>query len=129
MSPDPHEPGAHDADRLRSLIDAHSSVGRPRGGASELRSRLTSELVGSEVALPEGVPIWRHVHRSSRELERVPYDGCVLVVHNVEAAGSSFLVHDEDGQPHARRGPAVTLHRPDDLSHDELLVVFSADLG
>lgn len=129
MSPDPTEPGAIDAGRLRSLIDAHSAVGRASGGTSELRSRLTSELVGSEVVLPAGVAIWQHVHGSSRELARVPYDGAVLVVHNVEPAGSSFLVHDEDGQPHARRGPAVTLHRPEDLSHDELLVVFAADLG
>jgi hypothetical protein len=128
MSPDPTQPGAADAGRLRSLLDAHARRGRQSGGASELRSRLTSELVGSEVVLPEGIPIWQHLNRSSRELVRVPYDGCALVVHNVEAAGSSFLVHDDDGQPHAKRGPAITLHRPEDLAHDELLVVFSTDL-
>jgi hypothetical protein len=128
MSPDPPVPRPSDASRLRSLFDAHAPGGRPSGESAELRSRLTSELVGSEVALPDGIPVWHHLHRSSRELERVPYDGGVLVVHNVEPAGSSFLVHSEDGQPHSRRGPAITLHRPEDVAHEDLLVVFSSDL-
>lgn len=117
---DPDQPTDHS--RVRSLFAAHA------GGSPELRSRLTSELVGSTISLPAEVPLWHHVHRSSRELARVPYDGSALVVHNTEPAGSSFLVHDEAGQPHSRRGPALTLHRPDDAAHDDLLVVFAVDL-
>jgi hypothetical protein len=118
-----------DQSKVRALLDSHLTGGPAVGGASELRSRLTSELVGSLITLPDHVPVWHHVHRSSRELQRVDYDGSALVVHNVEPAGSSFLVHDEAGLPHSRRGPALTLHRPDDTGHDDLLVVFSSDLG
>ena len=128
MSPDPTESMPNDTSRLRSLFDAHTPSGNSTGNDSETRSRLTSQLVGSEITLPDSVPMWHHLHRSTRELERVPYDGGTLVVHNVESAGSSFLVHGDDGQPHSRRGPAVTLHRPDDVAHDDLLVVFSVDL-
>ncbi|MDX6205161.1 MAG: hypothetical protein QOE76_2843 [Frankiales bacterium] len=124
----PTVPKPNDADRLRSLLDAHAAGGRPSGGTSELRSRLTSELIGSQVTLPDAVPLWHHLHRGGRELERVPYDGAALIVHNVEPAGSSFLVHSEDGQPHSRRGPAMTFRRPEDLAHEDLLVVFSTDL-
>jgi hypothetical protein len=120
--------GGRDAGRVRSLFAAHQPGGKPTLGTAELLSRLTGELIGAEISLPPHVPVWHHVHRSSRELQRVPYDGCVLVVHNTEPAGSSFLVYDDSGQPHSRRGPALTLHRPEDLGHDDLLVVFAADL-
>ncbi|MDX6230908.1 MAG: hypothetical protein QOI76_4298 [Frankiales bacterium] len=131
MTPNLEQPAIdlqHDAGRIRSLFAAHAAGVRPTGGLAEQLSRLTGELIGAEISLPAELPVWHHVHRSSRELRRVPYDGCVLVVHNTEPAGSSFLVFSEDGQPHSRRGPALTLHRPEDVGHDDLLVVFAADL-
>jgi hypothetical protein len=118
-----------DADRVRLLFDAQATGRRGTETGAALRSRLTSELVGSEITLPAEVPLWQHVNQDSRELYRTPYDGSALVVHNTEPAGASFLVYGEDGHPHSRRGPAVTLHRPEDAGHDTLLVVFSADLG
>lgn len=114
-----------DSARLRSLFDAHATGGAPRAGAADLRSRLSSELLGSPVSLPAEVPVWQHVDRGGRELQPAPYDGGVLIVHNTEPAGSSFLVYGDDGAPHARRGPALTLRRPGD---DVLLVVFASDL-
>ncbi len=120
-------PGAHDLGRLRSLFALHA--GPSSAAAAAQRANLTSDLVGARVTLPAELPLWHHVHSSSRELQRVAYDGSVLVVHNVESAGSSFLVHDEAGEPHSRRGPALTLHRPDDSGHDDLLVVFADDLS
>ncbi len=118
-----------DRDRLRALFDTHTSEGHHTTGVAERRSRLTSELVGCQISLPADMPVWKHVHPSSRELQRVPYDGGPLVVHNTEPAGSSFLVYDADGQSHAKRGPAVTLHRPEDAGHEDLLVIFAAELG
>jgi hypothetical protein len=116
-------------DRVRMLAATTTGGARPSGAAVDLRSRSNRDLVASSVLLPDGVALWRHVHPSSRELQRVSYDGSVLVVHNTEPAGSSFLVHDELGQARSRRGPAITLHRPEDSGHDELLVVFCDDLA
>jgi hypothetical protein len=128
MTPDLEPVDEADAGRVRTLFAAHATGVRPSGSAAEQRSRLTSEMVGSQVSLPAVVPVWRHINRGSRELQRVPYDGCALVVHNLEPAGSSFLVFDSDGHPHSRRGPAITLHRPEDAQREDLLVVFAADL-
>ena len=84
-------------------------------------------VLGHELRLPQSVPLWRHVTRDGRELQPVPHHGERLVVHGFEPSGASFLVH-RDGEPHVRRGPALTLRRVAGPA-EELLVVFSDDVG
>ena len=81
---------------------------------------------GTQVQLPDHLPVWRHVHPASRELHPEPYSGEAVTIHNLESAGASFLVHHDDGTPHVRRGPALTL-RPTSGDPETLLVAFLSD--
>ena len=85
-------------------------------------------MIGSTVTLPAATPLWRHLDPGSRELHLISYTGDPLVVHNVEPAGASFLVHNEAGPPKTRRGPAVTLRLAAEDANRELLVLFAGDI-
>jgi hypothetical protein len=117
-------------DRLpeeQCLVDAMALLHHDMSGNGCQRTEAAAAVMGSRVALPEGVRIWRHVSPGGRELRELAYQGESLTVHSLEPAGASFLVH-RDGVPHARRGPALTLRRTDGDAA-ELLVVFSSDVG
>jgi hypothetical protein len=109
------------------LVDAMALLHHEMSGNGCERTEAAAAVMGSRVALPSGVPVWRHVSADGRELEELAYEGESLTVHSLEPAGASFLVH-RDGEPHARRGPAMTLRRTDGNAA-ELLVVFSSDIG
>jgi hypothetical protein len=108
------------------LVDALALLHHEKIGQQYERTEAAAAVLGAQVALPVGVPIWAHLSPDSRELQARAYQGEPLTVHALEPAGASFLVH-QDGMAHVRRGPALTL-RLTDGDAAQLLVVFSGDV-